>query len=426
MFRKTLIVANAFMLLTACTLPFAKDRNIEGALDRFEAAYVEKFGEKDSFEDDRQILSEALTRVNNRYVDEVDPNDLIDEAVKGLNNEKTGSEKPITLALNAMMSSLDSYSAYMNPESYKRYQNSLEGRFVGFGVRIEMRDGKLTVVKPIKGSPAEAAGILSDDVITHLDGNPIAGKTLIEAVTVLRGPEGSLAVLTIQRPNVSSPMVLSIKRKAVDITPVEYRVDGDVGYIRIRTFNRKTAGNVNEALDFFNNRLGTSLCGVILDMRGNPGGLVSSAVQVADEFLEDGNIFAAENRGNKFSEEDAEAGDHINGRPIMIMLNKGSASAAEIVAGALQNRHRARIFGEQSYGKGTMQTLYNLDNGGGLRFTTGRFTAGGGASFNGTGLIPDIKDTVIKNENELAPVARAGRALACNLSVQTAAAAITR
>jgi len=426
MFRKTLIIANVFMLLTACTLPFAKDRDIEGALDRFEQAYVEKYGKIDQVEVDRQILSEALVRVKNRYVDEIDPGKLVDEAVKGLKNESDSKEKPITLALNSMMSSLDSYSAYMSPESYKRYQDNLDGRFVGFGVRIEMRDGNLIVITPIKGSPAEKAGIQSKDIITHLDGTPLAGRTLIEAVTFLRGPEGSLAVLTIRRENVTTPIKLSLKRKAVDVAQVEYRVDGDVGYIRIPSFNRKTAGSVNDALNHFNDNLGNSLCGVIIDMRNNPGGLVTSAVRVADQFLEKGNIFAAENRGKKFSAEDAEAGDHINGRPIMIMLNKGSASAAEIVAGALQNQHRAQIFGEQSYGKGTMQTLYNLDNGGGLRFTTGRFTAGGGASFNGTGLIPNIKDKAVENENELAPIARAGRALACNLSVQTAAAAMTR
>jgi len=424
MFKKMLISANAFMLVTACTLPYAKDRTVEKALDRFEQAYIKEYGKTDHLNADRQLLSEALVRVKNRYVDEVDPDVLMTEAIKGLKKETPGTE-PVTLALNSMMASLDPYSAYMDPASYKRYQSNLEGRFVGFGVRVEMRDGKLTIITPIKGSPAESAGILPNDIISRINGTDLSGLSLMEAVSRLRGPEGSIAILTIVRKNVP-PIEFSIKRKAVDVDPVEYRVDGDVGYIRINSFNRKTADHVNDALNLFSSTLGNSLCGVILDMRNNPGGLVTAAVSVADQFLEDGNIFAAENRGKKFSHEEAEAGDAINGRPIMIMLNKGSASASEIVAGALQNRRRAKIIGQQSYGKGVMQTLYNLDNGGGLRVTTGRFTAGGGASFNGIGLTPDIKDKVIENENKLAPIARAGQALNCSLSLQTASSNMTR
>ena len=162
-----------------------------------------------------------------------------------------------------------------------------------------MRDGNLTVITPIKGSPAEKSGILSEDIITHLDGKSLAGYTLIEAVTELRGPEGSLAVLTIQRENVAAPIRLSVNRKAVEITPVEYRVDGDVGYIRIQTFNRKTAGSVSDALDLFDEKLGSSLCGVILDHAQQSGRLGDIGVNVVDQFLEDGNIFAAENRGKK-------------------------------------------------------------------------------------------------------------------------------
>ncbi len=426
MLRRILIVANAVLFLTACTLPFAKDRSIEGALDRFELAYNEKYGDQKFLSEDRQVLSEALVRVKNRYVDEVDPEKLVDEALKGLDNSNDDTDNPLTLALNAMVNSLDDYSAYMSPEVYKRYQDNLEGRFVGFGVRIEMREGKLTVTMPIKGSPAIKAGIIADDIISHLDGKPLEGMSLGEAVEMLRGPAGTRAVLTIVREHVPEPLQFNIVRQAVDIEPVEYRVDGDVGYIRILSFNRKTTDGVDEALDSFNAKLGNSLCGVIIDMRNNPGGLVTSAVDIVDQFLENGNIFAAVNRGHAFSQEDALPGDRINGRPIMVMLNKGSASAAEIVAGALQNQHRAQIIGERSYGKGTMQTLYNLDNGGGLRITTGRFTTGGGASFNGVGITPDIEDQGTANENELAPVARAGAALNCHLSVRTAASAVAQ
>ncbi|WP_169567078.1 S41 family peptidase [Sneathiella limimaris] len=425
MFRKLLIAANAVLVLTACTLPFAKDRTIEGALDRFEQAYSEKYGARVVAAKDREVVAQVLSRVKDRYVDEVSADQLIDAAVKSISKSETDTAEPLTEALNAMMGSLDPYSAYMSPDAYSRYQSGLEGKFVGFGVRIEMRDGKLTVITPIKGSPAYEAGVQPNDIISHLDGEPLTNMTLAEAVEKLRGPSGTRAVLTIVRPNVRTPLQLSLVRSDVDLDPVEYRVDGDVGYIRIHSFNRKTADSVDEALSVFQAKLGSSLCGVILDMRNNPGGLVTAAVDIADEFMNSGNIFAAENRGIEFSEEYAEDGDRINGKPILIMMNKGSASAAEIVAGALQNQKRAQVFGEQSYGKGTMQTLYNLDNGGGLRFTTGRFTAGGGKSFNGVGIRPDIEDISKKDENELAPIARAGVAMNCHLSVQTAASATT-
>ncbi|WP_025897686.1 S41 family peptidase [Sneathiella glossodoripedis] len=423
MLRKTLIVANVILLLTACTLPFAKDRSIEGALERFVAEYNSDPIHGEFTRSDRKVFSEALLRMKERYVDEVDPDKLVDVALKELAMGRESDEEALTLAINAVLSSLDPYSAYMTPEAYQRYQDNLEGKFVGFGVRIEMRDGKLTVITPIKGSPAEKAGIQPNDIISHLNGSPIKGLSLIKAVEKLRGPEGSLAELTIVRENISEPIRLKIRRQAVDIEPVEYRVDGDVGYIRIQTFNRKTSESVDEALDVFNAKLGSSLCGVILDMRNNPGGLVTSAVDVADQFLEQGNIFAAENRGHAFSKEDAVPGDRINGKPIVVLINNGSASAAEIVAGALQGQERAKIMGQTSYGKGTMQTLFDLDNGGGLRLTTGRFTAGGKASFNGVGIKPDITDSSQANEDELAPIARAGSVLNCHLSVQTAATA---
>lgn len=424
MLRRILIVANAVLLLTACTLPFAKDRTVEGALDRFEKSYNSQVGNLEFSNDDRDVLSEVLMRMKSRYVDEVDPDTLVDIALTELEKNPNKAQQPLTTTLNAMLVSLDPYSGYMSPEAYKRYQNSLEGRFVGFGVRIEMREGLLTVVMPIKGSPAAKAGVLADDVISHLDDTPLKGLSLIEAVELLRGPTGSRAVLTIVRANVRTPLQLSLQRSPVDIEPVEFRIDGDVGYIRIQTFNRKTADSVDEALETFEAKLGSSLCGVILDMRNNPGGLVTSAVDVADQFLEEGTIFAAENRGHAFAKEEAVPGDRIDGRPIIVLVNKGSASAAEIVAGALQGLTRAQIMGETSYGKGTMQTLFNLDNGGGLRLTTGRFTAGGKASFNGIGITPDINDPTIPDENELAPIARAGTAMNCHMSVQTATSAV--
>jgi len=420
MLKKGLIIANAILLLTACTLPFAKERHIVGSLEQFEAAYVQTYGDTIAAEDARDLYSEVLYRIETRYVDEVDTQEITSTAIEALKAAKDTDEVPMAAALNSVLKSLDPYSAYMAPESYQRYQDSLDGRFKGFGFRIEMRNEELTVITPIRGSAAEEAGISPNDVISHVDGEPLKGYSLTEAVQILRGPEGSSAVLTMKRPGVREPFDLSVERRAINIIPVEYRVDGDVGYIRIETFNKNTSTNVREALDYFEEKLGPRMCGLILDVRNNPGGLVTSAVQIADEFLEDGNIFSAINRGQSFNSEDAHSGDRLYGLPIMVMVNKGSASAAEIVAGALKYRHRARLIGEQSYGKGTMQTLYDLDNGGGIRLTTGRFTVGEGASFNGKGLEPDIIDAKQENEDELAPVARAGKAMNCTMSLRTA------
>gem|GEM_PF-4879522 len=423
MIRKTLIVANILLFLTACAIPFTRDASLKGPMERYVHAYKQVAHDKNTIGEETETMESALRRIKNRYVDEVNIDDLINAAIEGLEEETDSKQPPTTRAFSSMLASLDPYSGYMSPSDYSRYQENLNGRFVGFGFRIEMRDKKLTVISPLKGSSAEEAGIQPNDVLTHLDGEPLKGYSFPEAIAKLKGEEGSHAVLTIKRVDVETPIKLGLVRRAVNLTAVEFKADGDVGYIRIHSFNRKTSKGVTEALDHFDQKLGDRLCGVILDMRNNPGGLVTSAVSVSDQFLEGGNIFAAINRGKSFSNEDAEDGDRINGKPMLVMLNKGSASASEIVAGALQNQKRARIFGQQSYGKGTMQTLYDLDNGGGLRITTGRFTAGGGASFNGKGLEPDILDEAKKGEHDLAPIARAGAALDCTLSVQTAAAA---
>jgi len=419
MFRRILVFLNAVAFLTACALPFTKDEAVVSALDRYENAYFSLIGEPDNWDEKRETMETALYRLNLQYVDKVDTDALVDEAIKGLKDKESGGT-PTERALRAMTASLDKNTSYLSPTDYERYQSNLDGKFDGFGFKIEMRGDDLTVITPLEGSPALKAGIQPDDVITHLNDEALKGYSFQEAIAKLRGPRGSHAVLTIKRPGVETPIKLGLTRQPINLTVVDYKVDGDVGYIRIYSFNKRTADRVDEALDHFDSKLGSGLCGVILDMRNNPGGLVTAAVDVADRFLNSGNIFSAINRGRSFSSEEATNGDRLEGRPIMIMLNKGSASASEIVAGALQNQKRARIIGQRSYGKGTMQTLYDLENGGGIKMTTGRFTAGGGASFNGTGLTPDIEETANKEEPKLAAVARAGEALNCTLSVQTA------
>ncbi|GLQ05330.1 S41 family peptidase [Sneathiella chinensis] len=420
--RKLLITANLLALLTACALPFVSDEAVTNAVDRYEAAYLNVIGPSDTLNRDVDTLEDALITINARYVDEVNLDDLVDEAIRGLRNT-SDSTPPTTRALNALLASLDKFSGYMPPETYSRYQQSLDGDFIGFGVRIEMRDDELTVLSPIAGSAAEEAGILSGDVITHQDGDPLSGLSLHDAVSKLRGPEGSSSVLTIQRDGEDTPLKLTVTRRRVELHSVEYKADGDIGYIRILSFNRKTGDEVEDALKAINRDLGGRFCGVILDLRNNPGGLVSSAIDVADQFLDQGHILKAMNRGNSFTEERAARGDSVHGLPMIIMINQGSASAAEIVAGALQSNGRARLFGEKSYGKGSMQTLFDLENGGGLRLTTGRFTVGRDLSFNHIGLTPDIRDADTGQEQLLAPIGRASRTMMCNPSLETAAAA---
>lgn len=424
--RRLLIIANILVGLTACAIPFTQDRAVDAAVSRYETAYSAVTGNSREAERNSETISEILGRVHRRYVDIVDVEQMVDLAITEMKNTPKGERQEPELStrtIKAMLSSLDKYTGYMSPAEYGAYQQSLKGNFVGFGVRIRMKDGYLTVIKPLKGSPAKKAGILKDDRITHIDGASLKGFKLAEAVSKIRGPEGSTATLTIARAGESLPIDFTLKRKRVEIAAVEHRIDGDIGYIRIHTFNKKTADGVETALNVIDRKLGSNLCGVILDMRNNPGGLVSAAVSVASDFMDGGNILDVRYRGESAWEREAQSGDRINGRPMLVLLNHGSASSAEIVAGALQNSHRAMLFGEQSFGKGVMQTLIDLDNGGGLRVTTGRFTAGGGASFNGSGLTPDILDVQVKGEDDLAQVGRAAQALKCNPSVTTAAAA---
>jgi carboxyl-terminal processing protease len=423
MFRKVLIALNILMLATACALPTSNYGEINSALDKYEIAYAKIIQNDPNMGTSIETMEDVLFTIDQRYVDDVDLNRLIDKAIAGL---KEGPENgnneadPTTRALNAMFASMDRYTGYMTPASFSNYRESLDGRFVGFGIHIRMVDDILTIMSLLKGSGAEDAHLQAGDKITHVDGTPINGLSLSKARLKLRGEAGSWATLTIEREKLKSPLQVAVMRRPVEVAAVEYHIDGDIGYIRIFSFTKKTAPGVARALESFNHELGQNLCGVVLDMRNNPGGLVSAAEAVADAFLDGGNIYAVTSRGRNLVARDAEHGDRINGAPIVVMLNKRSASSSEIVAGALQNQHRAKLFGEKSYGKGLMQTLMPLENGGGLRLTTGRFTTGGGPTFHGVGLTPDIPDTHIDGENDKMQVMRAAKSLNCNPVITTA------
>ncbi len=369
------------------------------------------------------VMADVLQTVDQRYVDDVNPEDLIDKAIEGLKSvpiEGKGETDPTTRALNMMLASMDRYTGYMAPQRFSSYRESLEGHFVGLGIHIRMIDDNLTIMNLLRGSGAEEAGLQEKDIITHVDGTPIKGLTLSQARDKLRGPEHTITTLTLQRENTPSPLQVDVVRRDVEVTAVEHHIDGNIGYIRIFSFTRKTGPGVATALKDFQYSLGSNLCGIVLDMRNNPGGLVSAAEIVADAFLDGGNIYSVSNRGQEMISREADLGDEVKGAPIVVMLNKKSASSSEIVAGALKYQARAKLFGEKSFGKGLMQSLMPLSNGGGLRLTTGRFTTGGGPTFNGVGLTPDIPYTGQEGESDDAQIALAAKSLNCSTNIKTA------
>ena len=425
MFRRILIALNILMLVTACAIPITRNHDINVAMERYEAAYREIVRNDPLMAQNIGVMADVLETVDRRYVDNVNPERLVDKAIEALKataDDSDGSfeKDPTTRALNAMLSSMDRFTGYMAPQSFSSYRESLDGHFIGLGVHIRMIDDSLTIMDLLKGSGAEAADLRKQDIITHVDGAPIKGLTLHEARALLRGPENSVASLTIRRPSMNEPLQIAVTRKEVDITSVAHHVEGNIGYIRIYSFTRKTGPGVTVALKDIDRQLGDGLCGIVLDMRDNPGGLVSAAEIVADAFLDGGNIYAVENRGHMMIARDADRGDEARGTPIVVMLNKKSASSSEIVAGALKYQARAKLFGEQSFGKGLMQSLMPLRNGGGLRLTTGRFTTGGGPTFHGVGLTPDIPHKDVVGESDAYQISLAAKSLNCNTSLTTA------
>ncbi|MBO0332926.1 S41 family peptidase [Sneathiella sp. CAU 1612] len=423
MFKRILIALNILMLVTACAIPITRNHDVNAAMNRYEIAYRETVKNDPMMDENISIMADVLQTIDQRYVDNVNPDDLIDKAIEGLKSvpiEGRGESDPTTRALNAMLASMDRYTGYMAPQRFSSYRESLDGHFVGLGIHIRMIDDNLTVMSLLRGSGAEEAGLQEKDIITHVDGEPIKGLTLSEAREKLRGPEDSYASLTILRNNTPTPLQVDVMRRDVEVAAVEHRIDGNIGYIRIFSFTRKTGPGVATALKDIQYTLGPNLCGIVLDMRNNPGGLVSAAEIVADAFLDSGNIYSVRNRGRELVSRDAVQGDETQGKPIVVMLNKKSASSSEIVAGALKYQARAKLFGEKSYGKGLMQSLMPLRNGGGLRLTTGRFTTGGGPTFHGVGLTPDIPHVVHEGESDEAQISLAAKSLNCSTDIKTA------
>jgi len=305
--------------------------------------------------------------------------------------ETPEDEKLIDAAINGMLSSLDPHSSYMSAKGFQEMQVQTRGEFSGLGIEVTMEDGVVKVVTPIDDTPAAKAGILGGDKITHLDGESIVGLKLDEAVRKMRGPINTSIMLTVQRPGVEEPLEIKVTRAIIPIRSVRFREEGDVGYIRITTFNEQTQSGLNRAIKTLSEKLGDNLKGYVLDLRNNPGGLLDQAISVSDSFLDRGEIVSTRGRNAEQTQRyNADSGDLIKGKQLVVLINGGSASASEIVAGALQDHKRATILGTRSFGKGSVQTIIPLGSMGAIRLTTARYFTPEGRSIQAKGIEPDV------------------------------------
>ena len=319
-----------------------------------------------------ELFGDIFERVRAQYVDEEADKDLIEAAING------------------MLQSLDPHSSYLNEDNFRDMQVQTRGEFGGLGIEVTMEQGLVRVVSPIDETPAARAGIEAGDFITHLDGESVLGLTLSDAVDKMRGRVGSDIDLTIRREG-KDAFDVTVTRDVVRIRSVRSRVEGKAGYIRVTTFNEQTMEGVESSMASLKAELGDDIIGVVLDLRRNPGGLLDQAVKVSDAFLDRGEIVSARGREvDDFQRFNAKKGDLAEGLPMVVLINGGSASASEIVAGALQDHSRAVIMGTTSFGKGSVQTIMPIGNHGALRLTTAAYFTPSGRSIQKTGITPDI------------------------------------
>ena len=320
------------------------------------------------------LFSEVLETIKQEYVDEVDQAEIMNSAINGL------------------LQSLDPYSAYMSPKSFNGMQTETKGEFGGLGIEIGMESGVVKVISPIDDTPAANAGIKSGDYIVRINGQQVQGKTLTEAVDLMRGPVGSEIKLTVRRKNEKKALEFLIKRAVIEVKSVVAKIIGEnkeIGYLRLKSFNQNSDEQLFKKINNFEKK--NKLTGYILDLRNNPGGLLNQAISITNFFLDDGEIVST--KGRKISETRrffSKKGDGINGKPLIVITNNGSASASEIVSGALKDHKRAIILGERTYGKGSVQSIIPLKNGGGLRLTISKYYLPSGKSISEIGVLPDI------------------------------------
>jgi carboxyl-terminal processing protease len=319
------------------------------------------------------LFGEVFERVRAEYVDDVSDDSLVESAING------------------MLTSLDPHSNYLNTKNFNDMKVQTRGEFGGLGIEVSMENGLVKVVSPIDDTPAARAGLKPGDLITHLDGDPVQGMTLPEAVERMRGPVSSEIKLTIRREG-KEPFDVKLIRATIKIQSVRSHLEGDnIAYIRITTFNEQTDVGLNNAMKNLKQQAGGKLIGVVLDLRNDPGGLLDQAVAVADAFLEKGEIVSTRGRRSEDAQRyNARPGDIAAGLPIAVLVNGGSASASEIVAGALQDHHRAVLLGTRSFGKGSVQTIIPLPGHGAMRLTTARYYTPSGRSIQAKGIDPDI------------------------------------
>ena len=331
------------------------------------------YGKNDIYEK-IDLFGEVLENIKKDYVDDVDQGEIMDSAINGV------------------LQSLDPYSAYMSPELFREMQTDTKGEFGGLGIEIGMEAGVVKVISPIDDTPAAKAGIKAGDYIVKIGKEKVQGKSLLEAVKLMRGPVGTSIDLTVRRKNVKKPLEFKIVRKIIEVQSVSSKIIGDgenIGYIRLKSFNENSDKQFLKSVKKFENN--SNIIGYVLDLRNNPGGLLTQAINITDFFLEKGEIVST--KGRKISETRkffARKGDEIKGKPIVVLINNGSASASEIFAGALKDHKRAIILGESSYGKGSVQSIIPLRNGGGMRLTISKYYLPSGKSISEVGVTPDI------------------------------------
>lgn len=338
------------------------------------------------------LLAQDAAR-NQSVYEQLDLFGTIFEQIRNQYVEEVETSKLIEAAINGMLTSLDPHSSYLPPKQFDDMRTQTRGEFGGLGIEVTQEDGYVKVVTPMDGTPADQAGVEAGDFITHVDGESLLGLTLDQAVELMRGPVGSEIIITIAREGTPEPFDVSIIRDTIKLTAVRPRTVGNAIVLRVTTFNKQTYPGVQEGLDKMVEELGgwDQVSGVVLDLRNNPGGLLEQAVQVSDAFLEKGEITSIRGRNPDEGERyNATPGDLTQGKPIVVLINGGSASASEIVAGALQDHRRAIVVGTKSFGKGSVQTVVPLKGDGAMRLTTARYYTPSGRSIQALGVAPDI------------------------------------
>lgn len=405
------IALSALLLLAAmvwlATATYAKARSTDSIINS-------ELGESGLAlsDDERYVLVRGVDLLEKHYLRAIDQEDFLREVFDGLREmddadksaEATEDEDPlgrISLAFNNALQTLDAHTAYLTPDAERDMRVRISGEFGGLGLEVTMEDGFVKVVSPIDDTPAERAGMQSGDLITQVDGDPVKGLTLRQAVTRMRGRAGTDIVLTVRREAVADDFNVTITRDHIRIRPVKARAEGSIGYVRISSFNQQADEALSEAVERLEAEHEGGLRGLVLDLRNNPGGVLTQAIMVADAFLDHGDIVSVRGRYREEARYEANFGDLMRGKQIVVLINSGSASASEIVAGALKDHRRATVMGSRSYGKGSVQTLLPLGRAhGALRLTTQLYYMPNGYTIQAHGVEPDLLVDLEKKSDE--------------------------